>query len=287
MAWNSAVMTDDDFSRMTFFDKASLALELTKSYGLNILALLLVIALMVGLVAGVFTALVVASVSGAGSGSLGAGSVVLLILVGLVFFVLMLLVWPMLGISLKLLVLHYVNGDEMPGGVFGAVSAPWSRLGFFVLCLLLWLAVNVAVQMVSSVLGLIPILGFLVLLAIYIFYYMVYNCAITFMADRGLYRADVSDPTRAIVDPFKMIKNNIGLWIGAYLAMMVLYLPAVILSGLGFYFMEISDNFGLGLICVLLAVASLLPASIYDLFFMTITYKQTAIIEENISGIFE
>ncbi|MDL2260505.1 hypothetical protein LJB99_06520, partial [Deltaproteobacteria bacterium OttesenSCG-928-K17] len=284
MSWNSPVIDDRDFSSLTFMDKFSLAFALTRSYGVKVLGAVLGISLGVGLLVGLFVVLFAgaASTSGGSFDSFGPIAVLLTLVLVLVALVVMLLVLPMLGIGLKYMVLHYVNGEEPEGGLMGALGAPWSRLGLFVLCMLLLFAVNMAVQMVLSILGIIPFLNILLVPPLYILYYMFYNCSVTYMADRGLYRGDMTDPTHAIAGPLKIIKNNFKIWICSYLAMMAIYLPSLILVVVGSIFMNSSA--ALGLIVMLAGIILVLPVSVFDLFFMTVTYKQTSIIEENTNG---
>jgi len=278
MPSSSAYLTDNDFGHLSYFDRFSLAKELTKAYFLTLFVPLLLLGIFIisyGALAISMMSLTPEMLTGTQPYDLNAdpGKVLLgsALLLSLFFFIL-----PFLGVGLKNLILHYIYGQE-PESVTNAILKPGSRIVFFLICFILWFVINVAYQFFSLVLGAIPVLGFLVTLVATFFYHMVSNCSYSYMADRGLHKGDLTEPVKVISDPLKIVLAYKRVWAAAYLTIFMMFLLPGFLIGAGFSFIKIGGGlFTPGILMAVLGGLGMVLIMIFDLFFMTITYKHTS-----------
>lgn len=274
---SSPVLSDSDFSRLTMGERFSLALALSRGYGPALLKLLGVLGFIFLVYVSIAARLMdlnpqmLLEFSRAGSaqtvqdpsGLFWAGSLMLL---ALGFFLA-----PFAGVGLKNLVLLYLEGREVDS-IWAAFLEPARRLSFFFFCFALWFAVDLGYQFLSQVLGAIPGLGTILLLMATLVYSMLKNCAMTYMADRGLRRGDLNEPAKAVSGPVRIIQDKFQDWVLAYLVMIGLFLIPVALTGLGLYNLS-AGRLPAGALLLAGGLALTLAVTVFDLFFMAVTYK--------------
>lgn len=277
--------TDNDFAELDFKDRFRLAFELTKSHGLVIFALLFVFALLIaGYVFFVFKVIDIQALARLARG-VDFGMSIGPIIFGLfLFFILVFLIMPFLGLGLRHLALYYVMGEE-PESVMAAVLAPARRWGFFLICFLLWFAVYIGFIILSSVIEFVPLLGQVISLLLATFFYLVRDCAISYMADKGLYKKDMTQPLMAVSDPFSLVYGRLQTWGVALLTIFIMYFVPGILIGFGYGINKVSFIFGLALMAV--GALLMIVVTIFHVFFMLITYKHTSFTDDKLQDIFQ
>ena len=279
-------LSDADFAQLNFGDRFSLAKELTKGYGLKIFLVMLVIGLVLTAYAG-FTINMLgvdaATLLRPGQGQISYASTMPFGL--LLLFILAFAIIPFFGVGLKNVALHYILAAE-PVRLTSTVLAPLNRLSFFLICFFLWFVAYIGFQIISLFLGVIPGIGAPLIFILSIFYYLINNCAISYMADRGAYQQNMVDPIKAVTEPFKIVCHNLPAWIGALAMMFLLFLIPGVLVGFGGRLMQSSGS-DLGWILVAIGGLVMVPIAVFDIFFMTITYKHTSGRKLGVSEVFE
>lgn len=285
MERQSPYLTDNDFAELDFKDRFSLAFELTKSYGLRLFAVLFIVGILItGYAVFLLNMLGTGTIAMPVDGGQFNGDPSSILFGVLLLFILGFFIIPFLGVGIKFLALHYVMGEE-PESVVATILAPANRLGFFLICFFLWFATYIGFVIFSAVIEMVPWLGKLISFLLALFYYLVNNCASSYMADRGLYKGDMTDPVKAVSDPFRFVYGRFKAWSGALLVvLMIFFLPGV-LVGFGYGMVEGDNYFGLGL----MAVGGLLMifVAVFDIFMMIITYKHTSFTGGRLSDLFE
>lgn len=274
--------TDNDFTELNFKDRFRLAFELTKSHGLMIFAILFVFALLIAAYAFfTFKVINIHNFTSMAAFSVNPGPIILGIIL---FFILVFIIMPFFGLGLRHLALYYVMGDE-PESVVAAVLAPAMRWKFFLICFLLWFGVYIGFIILSSVIEFVPLLGQVISLLMAALFYLVRDCAISYMADRGLYKQDMTNPRIAVSDPFSIVYSRVQTWIGALLTVFMMYFLPGILIGFGYGINETSFIFGLAFMAV--GTLLMIVVAIFHVFFMLVTYKHTSFTDGKLQDFFE
>lgn len=277
--------TDNDFAELNYKDRFRLAFELTKSHGLVIFALLFVFGLVIaGYFYFVFKVIDIQALAKVAAGvdySINPGSVIFGVFL---LFILLFIIMPFFGLGLRHLAVYYVMGEE-PEGVVAAALAPAKRWGFFLICFLLWFAVYIGFIIISSVIEIVPLLGQVISLLLAAFFYLVRDCAFSYMADRGLYKNDMTNPHLAVSGPFSLVYGRLQTWLGALLTVFLMYFVPGVLIGFGYGINETSFIFGMAFIAV--GTLLMIAVAIFHVFFMLITYKHTSFTDDKLQDFFE
>lgn len=263
------MLNDDDFAALTFGDRLSLSLALCRGYGLTVWALVMAGGLVWGfLVLSCFAWLGLSQefLIGLATGSVmpesASEQIIRLLMLGAVSG----LVMQLLLIGLNSLALFHIDNRTPPSAV-AVVLSPWARLGPIFMCLLLWLGVSLLFQSMVGLFAQIPGLGLLIELILTSAYYIVSNCAMFYIADKVICRAEAPPPVETVIRPLAIVANNPLAWLGALALMLSVYLPlaVIILKGLmaGAPF------------AALVGLLGLTAASVYTIFLLGVTYRQT------------
>ncbi len=255
---------------LPFGEKISLALSLTKSHALTLFLVMLAgwiviyilffLAMLVfGLTPFIFGT--AAEPSGGALAFMFLGIFLTSLVVGFLGYFFM--------IGVNSLTLQYVDG-ERPASIIATVMSPWARFGSIVLCVLMWLLVNIAFQIAATIVGLIPILGWLAALAGLFILSMAMMCALFYLADREEVR-----PVESVTLPFKMVTSNWKAWLVAMLTALVAYIPAGLVAFLVIMAAAATESVVVMLLAGFLALACFVAVSVFALFFMALTYRQT------------
>lgn len=263
------MLSDDDFAALTFGDRLSLSLALCRSYGFTVWALVMVGGLVWGFF--VLTCFSWLSISpetliGLATGSIRPESapdqIIRLLMLGAFSG----LVMQLLLIGLNSLALFYIDNRTPPSAV-AVVLSPWARLGPIFLCLLLWLGVSLLFQSLVGLFAQVPGLGLLIELALTSAYYIVSNCALFYIADKVICRAEEPPPVETVLRPLAIVANNPSAWLGAFAVMLSIYLPLAVIGLKG---LMAGAPFA-----ALVGLLVLTAASVYTVFLLGVTYRQT------------
>lgn len=263
------MLSNDDFAALTFADKLSLARALCRSYGLTVWALIMAAGLTLGCLGlagfswlGLSAEALVSLSNGSMAMESMAGQLMGVFLLILLFSLLM----QVMMIGLNILVLLYID-NQPPASAVPVFLSPWARFGPIFLCLLLWLALSMSLQMALAVLGQIPGLGLVIELGLSVAYSIASNCAMFYIADKILGRNEELPPIEAVLRPLAIVANKPLAWLGAFGFMLALYLPFAAIALLG-----LTQG---GLIVALVGGLGLTAASVFILFLFGVTYRQT------------
>lgn len=264
------MLSNDDFAALTFADKLSLSWALFRGYGLTVWALLMAGGLVLGFLAlacffwlGFSPEILVGISKGSVAVESMAGQLMGLFLLVMVAGLLM----QFILIGVNCLVLLYID-NQAPPRAAPAFLSPWTRFGPILLCLLLWMALSIMLQMVLAPFDLIPGLGFLVTLVMSVGYSIASNCAMFYIADRVLVRNEDLPPNEALSRPLAIVGHKPLAWLSAFVFMLAIYLPLAAIIGL----------LGLikgGLIVALVGGLGMTAASVFVIFLLGVTYRQT------------
>lgn len=265
-------LDDGDFAQLSLTDRFSLAKALSKSYWQALAFPMLAIGLIVLTTGACCLSLMNLSPEilaglrpyepGGNPAAILFGSIMLL---ALIFFII-----PFLGLGVKNLALCYIYGTE-PKSVLAAMMEPGSRLGFFSVCFLLWFGVNLVYQVVSVILGSLPVLGLLMVLVVAVFINMAGNCSTAYMADQVLHKRNLISPIKTVVEPIRLVWLEKSAWVLSYLLVFcLLFIPSFIIGlGVGF----INGGVLSAWILIGLGVVLIMPIMVFNIFLMAITYK--------------
>lgn len=269
MSEKGPMLTDDDFAALTFGDRLSLSMALCRSYGLTVWALV-----MAGGLAWGFFVLICFSWLGLNSETLIGllnGSIMPESAPDQIIRLLLLaagsgLVIQVLLIGLNSLALFYID-NRTPSSAVAVVLSPWLQLGSIFLCLLLWLGVSLLLQSVLGLFVQIPRLGLLIELVLMSGYYIVSNCAMFYIADKVICRAEEPPPLETVIRPLAIVANSPSAWLGAFALMLSIYMP---LAFIGLKGLMAGASFA-----ALVGLLGLTGASVYTIFLFGVTYRQT------------
>lgn len=263
------MLSDDDFAALTFGDRLSLSLALCRSYGLTVWALVMGGGLVWGFLVltcflwlGLSPEILVGLATGSVLPESVSDQIIRLLMLGAISG----LVMQLLLIGLNSLVLFHIDNRTPPSAV-AVVLSPWARLGPIFLCLLLWLGVSLLFQTIVGLFAQIPGLGLLIELTLTVAYYIVSNCALFYIADKVICRAEEPPPVETVLRPLAIVANNPSAWLGAFAVMLSVYLPLAVIGLKGL--MEGA------LFVALVGLLGLTAASVYIIFMLGVTYRQT------------
>jgi len=255
------------YGSLTFGEKISAAIALTKSRGLTIFVTLLVggFVLFGVLIIGflVFGGIPMMLAGGSQSSGFAAGAILGFIIVYLAFALLS--QYFMIGVNS--LLLKYVDGQEPDGGVVAQVLSPWHNFLPVLLCFIVWFVLALVFNIVLAIFSLIPILGLLINLAGSMILGMVMSCVLFYIADTG--GPSVGD---VISTPIRLVKDNFISWLLAMVTAIVVYLPGGILFGI--IAVVARDSAAVWVLGGLIAFVYFVAASIFAFIFFAITYRQ-------------
>lgn len=274
-----------DFATMTFGQKISRAISLSKQNGLTVflttflgyLALLILSVILIMVVVGSPIALLGAAGASEGLASAGAvGSIFGMLVVSIVIVFL----FQFFVIGIYSLMLRYVDGEQV-NSVIEVVLSPWRRFGSIVVSVILWLIISFICSIALSLVALIPILGWLVYLAGTLILTMAMTCAMFYIADKGQL-----NPVDAVMQPFRMVTGKFFSWLGAMVFLgIVLMIPIAIIAAI--CTMIFGASSGGFIVMTLLMLLYAAVCSIFCFFFMALTYKQSKAPSAMVTGVFD
>lgn len=269
MSGTGPTLTSADFAALTFGDKLSLALALCRSYGLAVWGLLMAGILVLsflflnglswlGFTPAIWIGLADGSIAAESMSSLMMGLFCLRIIAALMM--------QFMLIGANTLVLLYLN-NQAPLSVVQAFCLPWTRFGPVFLCVLLWLALVLLAQKFIATFGGNTDLAHLLEMGLALAFSIINNCALLYIADKIVRRHEHLSPIEAVLRPLAIVANKPLAWLGVFVFIMAIYMPLVRIS-------LMSLERGL-LVVALGAALGLSLASVYAIFLLGITYRQT------------
>lgn len=270
MSVTGPALTDDVFAELTFGDKLSLSKVLFRSYGLTVMALMLLAFLVLGLI-------VLAGLSGMGFtrelalGIFQGDDVVVESLFGSSPWVVLLfmaagLVTQFILIGLDALVLIYID-TQGPASATLVFLSPWKRFGTIFLGLLLWAIIYILTQLFLGIFEQFPVLGLAIAIGLALAFNIFLDCARFYIADMVLCQNQQLALTEAVAGPVSVVVNNTRSWLAAYGFMIIIYLVLFVILTIGMA-AEL-------LILTICSILALVVASVYSFFLFGVTYRQS------------
>lgn len=263
------MLSNDDLAALTFADRLSLARALCRGYGLTVWALIMTAGLALGCLALAgfsWLGFDPGTLVGLSNGSITVESIAGQLMGLFLLIMASSLLMQFMLIGLNSLALLYID-NQPPASAASAFLSPWARFGPIFLCLLLWLALSMLLQMSLAILGQIPGLGFVIELALSVAYSIASNCAMFYIADRILVRNENLPPIEAVLRPLAILTYKPLAWLSAFVFMLAIYLPFAAIALLG-----LTKG---GLIVALVGGLGLTAASVFIIFLFGVTYRQT------------
>jgi len=265
---NPPIQAGPNTLTMTLEEKIKLAFSLTKSHALTLFLVMLVGWLALYIL--MFIGMLIFGLSPflLGGSEPSGGSLAFMILGMLATGVVVIFLGQFFMIGVNALTLQYVDGERPP--IISTVMSPWARFGTVVLCVLLWLILNIAFQIAAGVVSIIPILGWLAAFAGMIVFGMIMICALFYMADREEVR-----PLESVELPIKMVFSSFMTWLVAVVVSLVAYIPVGIIIFVVLLVVGAMGSTVLLFLASLFVLACIVAVSVFNIFVMALTYRQT------------
>ena len=258
------------YSNMSFGEKVSASIALTKRHGLSIFLTMVVIWLVLIVFSFVGSMIFGGAIMMMAGGGYSSGSQFPIgaILGMIVFYLAYCLLSFYFMIGVFSLILKYVDGVPPEGGIVNQVLSPWHNFFPLLLCVIVWMVLIFVFSFILGILNIIPILGFLIMIAGMFILSMVMTCAIMFMSDK--LRPGIAE---AITTPIMVVKDNFLKWLVAVVVSGVVYLPGIIVMGV--VMALAGSSTAVMILGWLLAMVYFAAASIFVFVFFAVTYRQT------------
>ncbi len=265
MSPSGPMLQDEDFAQLSYTDKLSLSLALFKSYGLRFVIYAVAVGFLLGLAGAILGSLLGVNPSLVFSAQASAAATAAMLSRFLFVFFIMAVLYAFFTLGLNSLALRYIEGYE-PEQALPFFLAPWTRAGPVFLTVVAWLTLMIVYQMLLAIPSSLPYVGLVfevlgsVLLSVFI------NCALFHGADK----LPVVNPGLSVATTWVMVSKNFVLWLNSVFTLLVLGLPGLISA-----IMILRGGAGLSLGPVLIGLVYWMAVSIYGLFLLALTYRQS------------